>query len=186
MRKTSLFFVLAAVLSGVVAVSDAIAGTPSGPYAMFRYCPYTDPNVASCVYSVTSSGTLSIGNTSLPITQPIVLQGGLADLGPGPLYAAVGAPTLVSPAAKVPGGLLGIVNPAPDWPGPLWTIFWTLVGTVNDVNATMELVGTTQTNFGNALNPPTDGSDPTAVRACTCRIRFSATPATSARPPIRS
>jgi len=164
MRKTSLFFVVAAALSGVVAVSDAVAGTPSGPYVMFQYCPYTDPNVASCVYSVTSSGTLSIGNTSLPITQPIVLQGGLADLGPGPLYDAVGAPTLIAPAANVPGGLLGIVNPAPDWPGPLWTIFWTIVGTVNNVSATMELVGTTQTNFGNALNPPTDGSDPTAVR----------------------
>jgi len=93
MRKTSLFFVVAAALSGVVAVSDAVAGTPSGPYVMFQYCPYTNPNVASCVYSVTSSGTLSIGNTSLPITQPIVLQGGLADLGPGPLYDAVGAPT---------------------------------------------------------------------------------------------
>jgi len=77
---------------------------------------------------------------------------------------AVGAPTLIAPAANVPGGLLGIVNPAPDWPGPLWTIFWTIVGTVNNVSATMELVGTTQTNFGNALNPPTDGSDPTAVR----------------------
>ena len=164
MRKTSLFFVVAAALSGVVAVSDAVAGTPSGPYVMFQYCPYTNPNVASCVYSVTSSGTLSIGNTSLPITQPIVLQGGLADLGPGPLYDAVGAPTLIAPAANVPGGLLGIVNPAPDWPGPLWTIFWTIVGTVNNVSATMELVGTTQTNFGNALNPPTDGSDPTAVR----------------------
>jgi len=164
MRKASLFFVVAAALSGVVAVSDAVAGTPSGPYVMFQYCPYTDPNVASCVYSVTSSGTLSIGNTSLPITQPIVLQGGLADLGPGPLYDAVGAPTLIAPAANVPGGLLGIVNPAPDWPGPLWTIFWTIVGTVNNVSATMELVGTTQTNFGNALNPPTDGSDPTAVR----------------------
>ena len=164
MRKTSLFFVLAAALSGVVAVSDAVAGTPSGPYVMFQYCPYTNPNVASCVYSVTSSGTLSIGNTSLPITQPIVLQGGLADLGPGPLYDAVGAPTLIAPAANVPGGLLGIANPAPDWPGPLWTLFWTIVGTVNNVSATMELVGTTQTNFGNALNPPTDGSDPTAVR----------------------
>lgn len=164
MRKTSLFFVLAAALSGALAASDAVAGTPSGAYAMFQYCPYTDPNVASCVYSVTSSGTLSIGNTSLPITQPIILQGGLADLGPGPLFDAVGAPTLIAPAANVPGGLLGVVNPAPDWPGPLWTLFWTLVGTVNNVSATMELVGTTQTNFGNALNPPTDGSDPTAVR----------------------
>lgn len=164
MRKASLFLVLAATLGGAAAVSDAVAGTPTGPYIMFQYCPYTNPDVASCVYSVTTSGTLSIGNTSLPITQPIILQGGLANLGPGPLYDAVGAPTLSAPPAKVPGGLLGVVNPAPDWPGPLWTLFWTLVGTVNDVTATMELVDTTQTNFGAALNPPTDGSDPTAVR----------------------
>ncbi|MGH8082195.1 MAG: hypothetical protein ACREP7_16595 [Lysobacter sp.] len=164
MRKSSLSTALIAAALVVASAPAAVAGTPSGPYAMFKYCPYTDPSVGSCVINTTNSGALTIGNTSMPIDKPIVLQGGIESLGPSPLYNAVGAPTLNSPAAKVPGGLLGLVNPAPNWPGPLWTLFWTIVGTVNDVNATIEPVQTIQTNFGNALFPPTDGSDPTVAR----------------------
>jgi len=163
--RTSLFLSLASALFGVTASVSAVAGTPSGIYTIFQHCPYNNPDVTACVYSVTDSGTLKMGSTTLPITPSIVLQGGLgpASFGQGPLYDAVGAPTLSAPSAQVPGGLLGLVNPAPNWPGPLWTLFWSLVGTVNNVTATLEPVQTIQTNFGNALNPPTDGSDPTAV-----------------------
>lgn len=164
MTKTSFSLALTAALAGVCAMPAAFAGTPSGPYAMFRYCPYTNPNVGSCVINTTHSGVFVIGNTSLPIDSPIVLQGGVENLGPSPLYPAVGAPTLTSSPAKVPGGLLGIMNPAPNWPGPLWTAFWAIVATVNDVTATMEPVALAETNFGNALFPPSDGSDPTAAR----------------------
>ncbi|MGN6225226.1 hypothetical protein [Pseudoxanthomonas sp.] len=171
MSKASLSLALAAMLAGLAAVPAAHAGTPSGPYAMFKYCPYTNPAVGSCVINTTHSGVFVIGNTTLPIDKPIVLQGGVENLGPSPLYQAVGAPTLSSPPAKVPGGLLGIMNPAPDWPGPLWTAFWAIVATVNDVTATMEPVAPAQTNFGNALFPPTDGSDPTAAQLAV-RVRL--------------
>jgi hypothetical protein len=164
MRKTPLCTAAVAALLTLASASVANAGTPSGPYAMFKYCPYTDPAVGSCVINTTNSGSLTIGSTTMPIDKPIVLQGGIETIGASPLYDAVGAPTLKSPAAKVPGGLLGIVNPAPDWPGPLWTAFWALVATVNDVNATIEPVQQIQTNFGNALFPPSDGSDPTVAR----------------------
>ncbi|WP_407353907.1 hypothetical protein [Luteimonas sp. R10] len=164
MPRPSLSVALAAALAGLAAVPAATAGTPSGPYAIFKHCPYLDPNVGSCVYSAIDSGVFTIGNTTLPIEEPIVLQGGIESLGPSPFYDAIGAPTLDAPSAKVPGGLLGIMNPAPDWPGPLSQLFWLIVGTANDVTATMELVEPVQANFGNALYPPTDGSDPTAVR----------------------
>ena len=164
MRKTSLSTAALAAALVVASAPAAIAGTPSGPYAMFKFCPYTDPMVGSCVLNTTTSGTLKIGSTTMPIDKPIVLQGGVENLGPSPLYNAVGGPTLSAPPAKVPGGLLGIVNPAPNWPGPLWTAFWAIVGAVNDVSATIEPVQRAQTNFGNALYPPTDGSDPTAAR----------------------
>lgn len=162
MRKTALTFALAATC--VLAAQTTAAGTPSGPYAMFKFCPYTNPAVSSCVINRTTSGQLKIGSTTMPIDKPIVLQGGIENTGPSPLYNAIGGPTLSAPPAKVPGGLLGIVNPAPDWPGPLWNLFWSIVNSVNDVNATIEPVQTLQTNFGNALFPPTDGSDPTAAR----------------------
>ena len=109
MLKTSLSVVLAG-LAAMAAMPTAIAGTPSGPYAMFKYCPYTNPSVGSCVINTTDSGVFVIGNTTLPIDKPIVLQGGVENLGPSPLYQAVGAPTLSAPPAKVPGGLLGIMN----------------------------------------------------------------------------
>ena len=171
MLKTSFSLAFAAALAGIAAMPAAVAGTPSGPYAMFKYCPYTNPSVGSCVINTTHSGAFVIGSTTLPIDSPIVLQGGVENLGPSPLYDAVGAPTLSSAPAKVPGGLLGIMNPAPNWPGPLWAAFWAIVATANDVTATMEPVGPVQTNFANALFPPTDGSDPTAARLAV-RVRL--------------
>jgi hypothetical protein len=171
MLKTPFSLAFAVALAGIAAIPAAIAGTPSGPYAMFKYCPYTDPSVGSCVINTTHSGVFVIGSTTLPIDKPIVLQGGVENLGPSPLYEAIGAPTLSSAPAKVPGGLLGIMNPAPDWPGPLWTAFWAVAAFANDVTATMEPVGTIQTNFSNALFPPTDGSDPTAARLAV-RVRL--------------
>ncbi|QWP77044.1 hypothetical protein J5226_01155 [Lysobacter sp. K5869] len=164
MRKTSLCTAALTAALTLASASAAHAGTPSGPYALFKYCPYTDPMVGSCVVNTTTSGTLKIGSTTMPIDKPIVMQGGIENIGPSPFYAAVGAPTLQAPPAKVPGGLLGIVNPAPDWPGPLWTAFWAIIAAVNDVSATIEPVQPVQTNFGNALFPPTDGSDPTVAR----------------------
>lgn len=164
MRNTSLRTAALAAALTLASASAAHGGTPSGPYAMFKYCPYTNPSVGSCVVNTTTSGTLKIGSTTMPIDKPIVMQGGIENIGPSPFYAAVGAPTLQAPPGKVPGGLLGIVNPAPDWPGPLWTAFWAIVGAVNDVSATIEPVQPVQTNFGNALFPPNDGSDPTVAR----------------------
>lgn len=164
MSKTSICTALATALAGVVVMPAAIAGTPSGIYTIFQHCPYTNPSVNSCVYNVVKSGSFVIGSTTLPIDKPITLQGGVENLGPSPLYDAVGAPTLTAPPGLVPGGLLGIVNPAPNWPGPLWNLFWSIVNSVNDVSATIEPVATMQTNFANALYPPTDGSDPTVAR----------------------
>lgn len=163
MFKTTLSVAFATALAGIAVTSAASAAVPTGPYAIFKYCPYNNPQVGACVVNTTTSGTLAMGTTTLPITHPIVLQGGVIDTGPSPLYDAVGAATLSAPPAKVPGGLLGITNPLPEWPLPLWVAFWNIVGTVNDVTATMEPVDTIQTNFGNALFPPEDGSDPTAA-----------------------
>jgi hypothetical protein len=166
MIKTSLSLAFVGALASAASMPAAVAGTPSGAFSKFKYCPYTNPNVTTCLYNVVDSGSFVIGNTTLPITSPITLQGGLENVGPSPLYDAVGAPTLASPAAQVPGGLLGIVNPAPDWPFPLWVAFWNIVNSVNGVTATIEPVATIQTNFLQALYPPAPGSgeDPVAAR----------------------
>lgn len=171
MHRRNLTLALA-VMMGAVWAPAAIGATPTGAYAQFKYCPYTDTNVGSCLYSVTSSGSFKIGSTTLPIDKPIVLQGGVESLGLSPLYDAVGAPTLAAPPGKVPGGLLGIMNPRSDWPYPLWLAFWSIVGTANDVTATMELVQQGQATLSNALYPPNDGvNDNTALRLAV-RVRL--------------
>lgn len=163
MLRTSFSLALGAALC-VAATSSAHADItlPPSAWQQFQYCPYTNPNVGSCIYATVNSGSFTIGNTTLPINQTVTLQGGVETLGPSPLYDAVGAPTLSAPPAPVPGGLLGIVNPDPTWPFPLWQAFWNIVNTVNGVNATLESVPGSNTNLINALYPPTDGSDPTA------------------------
>lgn len=179
MSKSSLralTFALAAALASAAALpTPAAAITLPGPYKVFEHCPYTNPNIGeygNCLYNETTSGAFTIGTTTLPIDSPIVLQGGLTVLNGSPLYDAVGAPTLSSPPGHVPGGLLGITNPLPDWPFPLWVAFWSIVNSANDVTATMELVAPVQTVFIYALFPPDDGSDPTAA-TLPLRVRLS-------------
>jgi hypothetical protein len=174
MSKALLYTALATALAGAVVTPAATAAAPAPGFERFQFCPYETPPLqeegTACVHSVTSSGSFTIGTTTLLIDKPIVLQGGITGIQPSPLFEAVGAPTLNSPPGKVPGGLLGIVNPAPNWPLPLWQAFWSVVNSVNDVTATMEPVQTIQTDFGAALNPNW-GGDPTAVRLA-LRVRL--------------
>lgn len=157
-------FSIGALMAAIVA-PNAIAGTPSGAFAVFSHCPYaTNPDVGACLYATIKGGEVKLGSSATPLVVPAVLQGGLTTpFDASPLYDPVGAPTLSPAPQPVPGGLLGIVNPAPDWPFPLWTAFWSIVNTVNGVTATTELVGPVQTNFSYAVLPPTDGTDPTAI-----------------------
>ncbi|HMJ35012.1 MAG TPA: hypothetical protein VK501_13955 [Baekduia sp.] len=126
-----------------VAASSAVAD-PSGDYAQFKYCPYTNPAVASCVYSVTDSGSFTLGSGTVPITSatPIVLQGGIPDAASGSttFYDAVGADTLSKTKLEVPGGLLGLMDTG-GFTGALISAFNDAVAAVNDVYATAELVG---------------------------------------------
>ena len=156
---------LAAAMLAVAAASPVSAGTPSGAYAQFQHCPYaTIPDVQTCVYTVTTSGSFKLGNSNVPITAPIVLQGGVQSAFlPSPVYPAVGAPSLSPTPLSVPGGLLGLVNPAPDWPFPLWVAFWSIVNSVNGVTAIAEPAGAPSSNLVLALFPPSDGSDGTVI-----------------------
>jgi hypothetical protein len=146
MRKSLRPLVAAAVL-GIAALgtaSPAMAAAPTGKYSDFKYCPYTNPNVSSCIHSVTTSGSFKLGNANVPITSatPITLQGGIFDDGSDDniWYNAVGADTLSKTKLKVPGGLIGLVDTG-GFTGLLITAFNNAVAAGNDVYATAELVG---------------------------------------------
>jgi hypothetical protein len=68
---------LLVVLAALVMASSAMAGKPKGEFAVFNDCPLGTAGVNWCVYSKASSGELTFGTMKAPITNPIVLQGGL-------------------------------------------------------------------------------------------------------------
>jgi hypothetical protein len=78
-------------------------------FLRFINCPITEGKV--CTYGETLSGEFKMGSKSVPITNPTVLQGGLAAEGFG-VYPLIpprfGALSLSKTAQPVPGGLTGL------------------------------------------------------------------------------
>jgi hypothetical protein len=156
MRKSLRPLMAAAVTAGAVLMSSssALAASPTGDFAPFKHCPYTNPAVSSCLHSVSTSGSIKLGNASVPITAstPITFQGGFTFQGDGSttFFDAVGADTLSKTKLKVPGGLIGLVDTG-GFGGALIALFNTAVAAANDVYATAELVGPAKFDYLNFL-----------------------------------
>jgi hypothetical protein len=73
-------------------------------FAQFSDCPTGNPEVVLCVVSTTTSGEFVIGSKTVPISKPVILQGGLT--ASHALVPAVDGNTLSKTALPVPGGLL--------------------------------------------------------------------------------
>jgi hypothetical protein len=147
--------VAAAVSVGALAfASSAMAAAPTAEFTPFKYCPYQNPAVQTCIKSTITSGQFKLGNATVPITSstPIVLQGAFSFNGSSTTWynAANGGATLSNTPLKVPGGLIGLVNTG-GWSGVLIDLFNAAVSSVNDVYATAELAGGVQFDFLNYL-----------------------------------
>lgn len=141
------------------------ASAASGEFANFSHCPLSNPSTFACLYAQSTSGEFDIGSTSVPLSKPVILQGGLSEAngeGFSQILAASGAETLSKTPQTVPGGLLKIV--APNWlPGWLQEAFNEYINKgITGVTATTELVGTARLNSlaallgkGTALELPT-------------------------------
>jgi hypothetical protein len=157
MRKYLRATLVAAGLSTAMLVtsSSAMAAGPTGPFAKFKYCPYTNPSATTCLYSTTTSGSFKLGNATVPITSttPLTLQGGVSfndTTGTFTWYNAVGADSLVKVPLKVPGGLIGLVDTG-GFTGALISLFNAAVASVNDVYATAEQAGPIGFDLNNAF-----------------------------------
>jgi len=111
-RKWAVGAVLTAVaLSALGSTSAASAHT--GEFAKFNNCPSTNPAVFACLYSVTTGGKVVLGKKTVPIVNPVVLQGGTgyanAELFQQ-FFPATNGVTLSKTPQPVPGGLAGLVN----------------------------------------------------------------------------
>jgi hypothetical protein len=135
-------------------VASASAAAPTGPYADFAKCPLSNTSLSSCFYSEVAGGSFKLGNSTVPITKKVVLQGGIiTDINTGndTFVNASGGPTLSPTALDVPGGLSGLMTPPSSGSG-LLDAFQNAVATTNNVTATAELVGDVGYSFNNFLN----------------------------------
>ena len=125
------------------ASASAAVHHPTGEFAAFGECPLNHTPLWACLYSETTSGFVQMGQKTVPIKNPVVLQGGLEqnEAGETPFVPAEGGNTLTKAPQPVPGGLLGIQAPS-WWPQILRDLFnETINNGFTGVTATMELAG---------------------------------------------
>ncbi|HEX6153921.1 MAG TPA: hypothetical protein VFZ19_10410 [Solirubrobacterales bacterium] len=142
----------------LVPASSASAAL-TGEYARFSKCPYTKASVEFCAYAETTSGQFTTGAKTVPLVNPVLLQGGLEGAGGDltkdlSLVAATEGNTLSKSAQPVPGGLLGVTAPA-WWPKFLRDLFnETINNGFTGVTSTVEIAGPVsgvKLNLANAL-----------------------------------
>lgn len=113
MKSKHLAKLLALAVAAVTAVAMmaplAQAATPKPGYTQFTGCPSPaeDPAVEACLHSVIGSGHFQMGSKDVPITNPIVLNGGLKE---GSKVVANSQGGLLPAKQKVPGGIIGLTG----------------------------------------------------------------------------
>lgn len=93
--------------------TPALAKEPTGDFAVFNQCPRFTAGVESCIYAQTESGEVTLGNSTVPINNTIVLQGGRTfneTTREEHFVGALNGETLSKAPQTVPGGLAGLVN----------------------------------------------------------------------------
>lgn len=142
-------WLVAAVLSAAFVLS-AFVGVASaeltGAFTRFAFCPYKTAGVDRCAYSVTGGGEVVLGSKTVPIVNPVTLQGGYsepAEEGPeagfSKFFEATNGVTLSKSAQPVPGGLLGLVPPESSPPLVRAAVELAAENGLTGVNSTLEL-----------------------------------------------
>ncbi len=111
--RSRMALVGAALVASIAVLSSAAPafGALEGEFAKFAQCPVKVTGVETCLYAVASSGEFTVGSRNVPITNPVILQGGLIEIpetGTFKMAEAVNKETLSNSPQKVPGGLIGI------------------------------------------------------------------------------
>jgi hypothetical protein len=100
-----------ACFAALALVASSALATPKGGFAVFSDCPLSNPAVTACIVAKAEGGEFTVGKKTVPITNTITLQGGLAlneETGEVSFVAAADGNTLSKSPQKVPGGLVGI------------------------------------------------------------------------------
>jgi hypothetical protein len=133
-----------ATLAASVFAATAMASAhhPKGEYAGFGECPLNRVTISDCVLSVSSGGGFTVGKKTVPLVNPVTLQGGYEGSGSEvKFYGAEEGNTLSKTPQPVPGGLLGITAPT-WWPKFIQDWFNKQINEgLTGVTATVELTG---------------------------------------------
>lgn len=115
-KKRSAFRALSAAIA-VVALGALLAApgasAHTGEFAKFNNCPSTNKSVEKCLYALTTSGSVVLGKKTVPIVNPVTLQGGVGvpnEEDVANFFGATNGVTLSNTPQPVPGGLTGLVN----------------------------------------------------------------------------
>lgn len=107
-----LVWVLSLVLTlSSVPAASAASGRSGGDPGPFAKCPLARPSIEGCIKAVVNGGSLTVGWASVPLTAPIVLQGGFEAASTGiAFFGASDGETLSAAPQPVPGltGMLAI------------------------------------------------------------------------------
>jgi len=149
-----LFFVVALMATMLMPASQAFASShhPKGEFAPFAECPLSHPAVSLCVFSESNGGFFQVGKKTVPLVNPVILQGGLEGTEKPIFVGAENGETLSKTPQPVPGGLLGVVAPS-SW--PKWLQDWfneQINNGLTGVTATVELAGPASSIELNPLN----------------------------------
>lgn len=135
---------LTGILAALVLASSAFATAhhPKGEFAGFGECPLNRATITDCVLSVSNGGFFQVGTKTVPLKNPVTLQGGFEGASPNiKFYGAEEGNTLSKTPQPVPGGLLGITAPT-WWPKFIQDWFNNLINEgFTGVFATVELTG---------------------------------------------
>lgn len=171
-------------------VASASSHNPKGEYAQFKECPLNRATITDCVYSLTSGGSFTVGKKTVPIVNPVTLQGGFEGEGQNvKFYGAENGDTVSKTPQPVPGGLLGITAPS-WWPKFLRDWFNNQINSgLTGVTATIELTGPSKglTNIflstenllfesGTALGLPVKVKLDNAILGSNCYLGSSSSP----------
>jgi hypothetical protein len=109
--KSKLFgaFAVAAFVIAMAAPTVQ-AKTPAKGYEGFAGCPSQEENakIEACIRSTVTSGNFKMGNKNVPITNPIVVSGGVEEGLSNFTYNSKGG--MSKAKQKVPGGVIGLTG----------------------------------------------------------------------------
>lgn len=95
---------------------------PTGEFANFNECPLSRETIDNCVYSISRGGSFTIGSKTVPLKNPVILQGGAEGTSTNiNVLGAENGETISETSQPVPGGLLGATPPT--W-WPKWLQEW--------------------------------------------------------------